>query len=125
MPKPSTASAYDELVAAIGQAVSDIGVHCFTENVGMHTVCEWCKLKATTNNLDSICGVSRPITLEDVLRAIPPFVIRVCSGTGQIVDHTKTWEGVSPCSWHLGQDLAWHRDNAPETIMFLHSLLCK
>jgi hypothetical protein len=80
-----------------------------------------------------LCGfridehVDFALTLGDVLRAIkekvglyqtsthPMSPIAMLLGT---VDYRCVTE------WHLDHDsLAWHRDNAPETIEFLHSLL--
>ena len=78
---------------------------------------------------------NRPITLEDVLRASyaigrPPHWdnpsprLNVDS-TGLLFffEYRETPEKQPNVEWHLGHDLAWHRDNAPETIAFLHSLL--
>lgn len=68
--------------------------------------------------IDVMC---RPITLEDVLLVFP-----VVFGWGFISRCYGFFDvgGNMICKWYLGHDLSWHRDNAPETIEFLHSLLC-
>lgn len=62
----------------------------------------------------------RSITLEDVLRVQDPECMKGAS-EGENALHLYRFLKI----WHLGHDLAWHRDNAPETIDFLHSLLCR
>lgn len=109
---------YDELVAKIVEAVPEAG---------------YCKCGGW---LCAERGSQRP-NLEDVLRALDDKVL-VKANSGEIcyLDYGSE-EGDEPFisnswfihgkvflpQWHLGQSLSWHRDNAPETIAFLHSLL--
>lgn len=98
MTTPSPSKAYLELFEAIVKAVPE----CLNR--------EW--------------NVTDP-NLEDVLKA----------SIGKIGDLAlaANWPGVfiyrypnkdEFCYWHLGYSLEWHRENAPETVLFLHSLLC-
>lgn len=70
----------------------------------------------------------RPITLEDVLRAIRDVhglhASSKVSATPLGALFGTAWSR-SDCEWHLGRSLEWHRDNAPETIAFLYPLLPK
>lgn len=74
--------------------------------------------------------LSRKILLEDVLIALGKTQDRennlyAVSQEGMILHASGM--GIFcrvDCWWNLGHDLAWHRDNAPKTIDFLHTLLC-
>lgn len=103
-PTPSIQRQYDELCEAIISSVPEI-----------QEIEAGKKFTQTGMRL-------RPITLEDVLMAI--FQIDnsfVVDSGGQF----WTLNEDVAAKWNLGHDLAWHRDNAPETISFLHSFLCK
>ena len=114
---PKAAAKYEVVVAAIVKAVPEIW--------------EW---QPTVNNKQNYGN--RPITLEDVLRAVhkPEDIfdrlhVGLKHGEGLIYLslHSRTRGAaitINGVDWHLGHDLAWHRDNAPETIDFLHSILC-
>ncbi len=143
-PSASTPSAYSELVAAIVKAVPDL-------DGGQDRLCPKCRgLTRTQSDPDceyciecdlddahktvewiNSTTIIRPITLEDVLRA------EESHGGCLLVDSRGTLAinlsdfGEEPdialrkAYWTLGKSLEWHRDNAPEAITFLHSLLCK
>lgn len=114
-----TAEKYDELVAAIVKAVPEIYETARGPICHSHTSCAFhCHGRP-------IIAVNRPITLEDVLRALGENY--AVGGDGRI----REWNGAGDgwtlkeryYKWHLGHDLAWHRDNAHQTIFFLHGLL--
>lgn len=101
---------YDELVAAIVRVVPE----CATR--------EW---NAGHGSSDEGWYPANP-TLEDVLRTVKEKV-----GLYQTTTHPMspiamllgTVDFHCVTEWRLGHSLEWHRDNAPETISFLHSLL--
>lgn len=118
MPKPERIAldeAYEKLVSAIVKAVPEKE-----------------RIDRCYSTRKCACGVridehlNWVPCLEDVLRAIkdrhglhasskvPATPLGALFGTA--------WSR-SDSEWHLGHDLAWHRDNAPETIRFLHSLI--
>ncbi len=112
-PTSSIQRQYDELVAAIVKAVPEI-----IERPKVY--CEVC---------DEWSYRDEAIRLEDVLRAVREARQKDVhtQATGKKMYFKDIWgEGLDQNTplWHLGLDLAWHRDNAPETITFLHSLLC-
>lgn len=113
-PTPEQQRQYDELVAAIVRAVPECRdggkCHCCNLDPCDHstTGCPWL--------------IGRTPGLEDVLRATNGIWMGV-SHTGYMARMNFTSLLPGGEYWHLGHDLAWHRDNAPETIKFLHSLL--
>ncbi len=116
------AAAYEELVAAIVRAVPEIVQHLAVRKGGV-TYCKFCGTEDWDAEEMEPC--SRPITLEDVLRALPFWVVQIVIGKDGHEAFFRDPDGdLSQSYWHLGHDLAWHRDNAPETIAFLRSLLC-
>lgn len=66
--------------------------------------------------------LGRPIMLDDVLRAIDK-IHRPNFGTVA----TNGWMhfGRKRCLWIFGRSLTWHAKHAPETIQFLHDILCR
>lgn len=123
MNKTTEVSAYEELVAAIVKAVPQI----------RRAVCTGCTsdvhAERCPNCPKHFVAVSlRPITVEDVLRAIhksQTSPIGVCT-SGEFLDcddECNNLRGID-IRWHFGHSLEWHRDNAPETIAFLHSVIC-
>lgn len=70
--------------------------------------------------------LGRPITLEDVLRALIASVDQKFHPHSPVQRNRAYQQYTLQIlgKWHLGHSLEWHRDNAPETITFLHSLLC-
>lgn len=103
---PSSADHYEALVAAVVKATPDsVEEKCANPN---------CKCKR-----EFLSG--RPITLEDVLRALEACIAKY---DDQHDPHGRECfvEGIVD-AWFLGHDLAWHRDNAPETIEFLFNPL--
>lgn len=116
-----------ELTKKIAETVPDLGVHSWTEEFGVHTVCAWCKLKATTTNLDTQCGTSRPITLEDFVLTLQKHFKDM--GWTQTDDKELmklslfTYDASilqALGKWRMGKPLS---EQSPETISFLHSLL--
>lgn len=108
---------YDELVAAIVKAVPGIEEDRRRREKMFG--------KFDDDGEEKIYSL-RPITLEDVLQTIEQNTddLTLAVGTcGRFWEVSKgnIWR---PEIWHLGHDLSWHRDNAPETIDFLHSILC-
>jgi hypothetical protein len=115
---------YEELVAAIVKAVPEIDVR----------KCAFCDRVLKQDGFCDACGSPktkhfrfRPITLEDVLLWV---------GTLNLAKHfivlpsgnMYLWDGLGmlstdPNKFHLNKTLEWHRDNSPETIAFLHSIL--
>lgn len=121
---PSAPSKYDQVVQAIVKAVPEILAPCH-----IHAKMKEDKYR---KNLSAclLCAkkIPRPITLEDVLRA---HKIRFPADgtmrtnesfrrhhTGQFSE--DIWDFYS--QWHLGKPLS---EQPPETIAFLHSLLCQ
>lgn len=113
---------YEELVSAIVIGRDGCDHECeYGLGKVFRSKCKKCGKLVTKYEFEDSLG------LEDVLRALP---------RGWSVDNDGDfWEygiqgyqcrsrqGFDGAEWHLGHDLAWHRDNAPETITFLHSLL--
>jgi len=95
--------AYSELVAAVVKAVPEIG-----EN----------KTEDNAYGIPPYEINARPITLEDILRAIDS------QHNKNILYAQAGYLASNENGWTLGHDLAWHKENAPETITFLHTLLC-
>jgi hypothetical protein len=114
MTPSETATAYEELIAAIVKAVPDI-----RQNMHRYGDCSWC-----WNPSRTVC--ERPITLEDVLRACPkskPRLVVSIQGEFLIVspDVTDTWYSSNKFpKWSLGKPLSEQSD---ELKSFLHSLL--
>lgn len=117
MTHPKTPQAmYDELAAKIEEAVPTIRYEKHSQHGDL---CRNCFRDVVHFGAPKECR--RPITLEDVLRS--PFKTRInLNQYGAIFVESEPW---AKSKWHLGHDLSWHRDNAPETIAFLHSLLCR
>lgn len=117
-------AAYDELVAAILKVVPDIERHWRAHTCGMIVGCN-CRPEDLEPRMSP-----RPITLEDVLRwlsQVPRAMLYSVDTGGSFLEAElhgafPRWLHVSR-RWHLGHDFAWHLINAPETILFLHSLL--
>jgi hypothetical protein len=68
--------------------------------------------------------LGHPIGIAEVLRALH---VKIWVGI-----HYQISDGVLFCKgdktlfeWHLKHDLDWHAENKPETIHFLHSIICK
>lgn len=101
-------SAYEELVAAIEKIVS------LRENTCNCDRCSYCM-----NG-----GSKRKASLEDVLRALqehcddPSFKVKLSECSGEVLLVTDS----IVIAWTLGKPLS---EQSPETISFLHSLLCK
>lgn len=87
---------YDELVAAIVEAV---------ENAG---------------DPEHYIAKDGRLWLDDVLQG----VASKREATTQCVIMEGAIQFLGMFDWRTGHDLAWHRHNAPETIDCLHSLLC-
>lgn len=133
-PTPSSTEQYDELVAAIVKAVPEIMEwrceRCrkkYAEYVNGCVICWNDDLPVAVNRSlyegRKVSATPRPITLEDVLRATNGIWMGV-SHTGYMARMNFTSLLPGGEYWHLGHDLEWHKENAPETILFLHSLLC-
>lgn len=113
-PAADISKLYEELVAKIVEAVPGI-------ETGLHSL----------NNFDAEyfpslgkTKIPRPITLEDILLSLesPTFFSDPSSVEDGELYLRFDFDGKAML-WHLGHSLSWHRDNAPETIRFLHSLL--
>ena len=124
-----TGKQFEELTQAIVKATE----------IKEEFVCCACATTWEKECLCPICGCGvysqfRPITLEDVLRAHwnslsvdqarkEPQLCITRSGLFFYFEYRTTPDKQPNVEWHLGHDLSWHRDNAPETITFLHQLL--
>ena len=66
----------------------------------------------------------RPITLEDVLRANygNPLELSIDDGGWVWTRPLNDWESNGDIRWNLGKPLS---EQSPETLNFLHKLLCK
>ena len=117
MRKDETPSAmYNDLVEAIVKAVHEVRSESFLkphEGVPLFQ-----QFNSTTGTLD------RPITLEDVLRAILFKANYYCVDTGGRFWELQNVQDQRHClaKWLLGKSLS---EQSSETISFLHSLLCK
>lgn len=117
---------YDEVVEAIVEAVPGL---CMSD--GKHeidgNICKFCGLSRTRRRACKKAPKVRPITLEDVLRAMQGKVSNSIgiSMNGDFLDCDNDMNNLHEvgASWTLGKDLAWHLKYKPETISFLHSLL--
>lgn len=124
--------AYDELVAAIVKSVPDvvqwwcIDCDCEARNPSEHD---------HDRETASCVAMAPHITPEDVLlwlRTIHGDEWAITS-SGELILLVQDLDTLEPrvFRWHakptfvLGQSLAWHRDHKPETITFLHNLLCQ
>ena len=107
---------YEAVVAEIMKAVPEIehSWHDLHEDVSLFQQFD---VKSGT--------LKRPITLEDVLRAMdnkgnPNYSVTL---DGKIWSVEAWGYDKKKCTFHLGHDLKWHRDNAPELIDFLYDIL--
>lgn len=110
MRKDETPSAmYNELVKAIVKKVPEIqGTIPAIENFVEHK---------------DITFQRRPITLEDVLRSCVDLgTSRISSNTVMLWIDDMSGGDIPETEWLLGKPLS---EQSPETISFLHSLLCK
>jgi len=154
MRKDETPSAmYNELVEAIVKAMPEIMELKFGCLVKMHDeisefiqenplVCMQCECtsgvhlkmpnQAGSMSPQSFCKhrfeewfeiLGRPITLEDVLRSCVDLGIsRISSNTVMLWIDDMSGGDIPETEWLLGKPLS---EQSPETISFLHSLLCK
>lgn len=154
MRKDETPSAmYNELVEAIVKAMPEIMELKFGCLVKMHDeisefiqenplVCMQCECtsgvhlkmpnQAGSMSPQSFCKhrfeewfeiLGRPITLEDVLRSCVDLgTSRISSNTVMLWIDDMSGGDIPETEWLLGKPLS---EQSPETISFLHSLLCK
>lgn len=123
-----TATAYKEVVAKIVEVVPEIliATHCVHYGFEENKVCSPCAVAGAIGGWKTSMRKYRPITLEDVLRALPTFNFRESSGSTEEGTLFLSFDNLEPYGnfyWHLGKSLEWHRDSKPETILFLHTLL--
>jgi hypothetical protein len=113
--QPASARQYEELVQAIVKAVPEIEYEKRSRRAVFGPEYPYGRKRFFIKE-----RLRRPITLEDVLRTARETSLTV-DVDGFFALDSKTDEHNY---WHLGHSLEWHRDNAPETIQFLYSLLC-
>lgn len=138
-PTPEQQRQYQELVEAIVRAVPEIMEwrceRCrkkYAEYVNGCVICWNDDLPVAVNRSlyegRKVSATPRPITIEDVLRSNVSRQghrdLAVDESGHFWVRHEHGWNWQGEITWLLGHDLAWHKENAPETILFLHSLLC-
>lgn len=142
MSGPTTPSAYEELVAAIVKAVPEIMELKHGCRIRRHSDSAECLVNFITlagaiqydhptvakpaDLFDcEFDNLGRPITLEDVLRTLDAKEKWICVlANGQFAPFSGSTFYPDLVKWNLGHSLEWHRDHTPQTITFLHSLLC-
>lgn len=122
-PSPSSPAHEEKLKAvifAIVKAVPEVACsQCDRGWLNVRTTSTWDRQKHL------VCdgtGLSRSITLEDVLRALQGNLLMLAlNGEGGLcIERPETDENNIPV-WHLGKPIS---DQSEECISFLHSLLC-
>lgn len=142
MTTPNIEQVEKELVEVICKAVPEIqGEDELCPKCGGSTAtqsdpdCQYCKLCELNDAYNSVAWkkeLLRPITLEDVLRAmrgpnrgLGKYYIECVTGRiieSQNVDHETSRDADTGVVWHFGKPL---HEQSPETKLFLHSLLTK
>jgi hypothetical protein len=96
-------------------AIKDCGV----KNVNGEYLCVYCRKWRGPDRHEEFL---RPITLEDVLRAIEEFASDKIMHYWTLNEWFYMKEGEIAVPWHLSLPL---HQQSEETLLFLHSILCK
>ncbi len=116
-PSPTPSSdLLKSVTAKVAKVIPDLGIHNFSESFGMYQICTNCRVKMTDHSKRTQCGLPRPITLEDVLRASydknrPDVVLNLSDGTLWIDEEVP---------WILGSPLS---SQSEDTLRFLDEIL--